>query len=175
MLETEIKANTAALASLAAAVGELVAILKTQAPAAISQQAPAPVAPAVPEQPKVAPAPAPVAPTPVAPAAPEQPKVAPAPAPVAPAAPEQPKVAPAPAPVAPAPVAPAAPEQPKVAPAAPAITGDELRKLCVKAGAAGLTAEVVNFLSANGCQKLAQLPPEKYGDLVALLAAKGVQ
>ena len=148
MLETEIKANTAALASLAAAVGELVAILKTQAPAAISQQAPAPVAPAVPEQPKVAPAPAPVAP---------------APAPVAPA------------PVAPAPVAPAAPEQPKVAPAAPAITGDELRKLCVKAGAAGLTAEVVNFLSANGCQKLAQLPPEKYGDLVALLAAKGVQ
>jgi hypothetical protein len=55
------------------------------------------------------------------------------------------------------------------------MSGDDLRKLCVKAGAAGLTAEVVNFLSANGCQKLAQLPPEKYGDLVALLAAKGVQ
>ena len=176
MLETEIKANTAALASLAAAVGELVAILKTQAPAAISQQAPAPVAPAVPEQPKVAPAPAPVAPAPVAPA-PVAPVPAPAaaipqqaPAPVAPA-----PVAPAPAPVAPAPVAPAVPEQPKGAPAAPAITGDELRKLCVKAGAAGLTAEVVSFLSANGCQKLAQLPPEKYGDLVALLASKGVE
>ena len=148
MLETEIKANTAALASLAAAVGELVAILKTQAPAAISQQAPAPVAPAVPEQPKVAPAPAPVAPAPVAPA---------------------------PAPVAPAPVAPAAPEQPKVAPAAPAITGDELRKLCVKAGAAGLTTEVVQFLSDHGVAKLAALPPADYPALVALLKSKGVE
>ena len=146
MLETEIKANTAALASLAAAVGELVAILKTRAPAAaISQQAPAPVAPAVPEQPKVAPAPAPVAPAPVAPA-----------------------------PVAPAPVA---PEQPKVAPAAPApaITGDELRKLCVKAGAAGLTAEVVQFLSDHGVAKLAALPPADYPALVALLKSKGVE
>ena len=160
MLETEIKANTAALASLAAAVGELVAILKTQAPAEISQHAPAPVAPAVPEQPKVAPAPAPVAPAPVAPA----------PAPVAPA-----PVAPAPAPVAPAPVAPAVPEQPKVAPAAPAITGDELRKLCVKAGAAGLTAEVVQFLSDHGVAKLAALPPADYPALVALLKSKGVE
>ena len=149
MLETEIKANTAALASLAAAVGELVAILKTRAPAAISQQAPAPVAPAVPEQPKVAPAPAP-APAPVAPA-----PVAPAPAPVAPAVPEQPKVAPA-------------------APA-PAITGDELRKLCVKAGAAGLTAEVVQFLSDHGVAKLAALPPADYPALVALLKSKGVE
>ena len=87
---------------------------------------------------------------------------APVTAPAAPVtAPAAPVVAPAPAPVAPA------------APAA--LSGDDLRKLCVKAGAAGLTAEVVNFLSANGCQKLAQLPPEKYGDLVALLAAKGVQ
>ena len=74
------------------------------------------------------------------------------------------------APAAPAPVAaPAAPV------AAPAMSGDDLRKLCVRAGAAGLTAEVVSFLSANGCQKLAQLPPEKYGDLVALLASKGVE
>ena len=151
MLETEIKANTAALASLAAAVGELVAILKAQVPAAaISQQAPAPAAP---EQPKVAPAP--VAPAPVAPA----PVV---PAPVAPAAP-----------------APAVPEQPKVAPApvapAPAITGDELRKLCVKAGAAGLTAEVVQFLSDHGVAKLAALPPADYPALVALLKSKGVE
>ena len=46
MLESEIKNNTAALASLAAAVGELVAILKAQVPpAAISQQAPTPAAP----------------------------------------------------------------------------------------------------------------------------------
>ena len=134
MLETEIKANTAALASLAAAVGELVAILKAQAPAAaISQQAPAPAAPA-----PAAPAPAPVAP---------------APAPVAPA----------PAPAAPAP-----------APAT-AITGDDLRKLCVKAGAAGLTAEVVQFLSDHGVAKLAALPPADYPALVALLKSKGVE
>ena len=125
MLETEIKNNTAALAALAAAVGELVAILKAQAPAAaISQQDPAPVAPA-----------APVA------------------APAAPAAP--------------APVAPAAP--------VPAITGDELRKLCVKAGAAGLTAEVVQFLSDHGVAKLAALPPADYPALVALLKSKGVE
>ena len=78
-------------------------------------------------------------------------------------------VDPAPAPVA----APAAPVAPAPAPAA--MSGDDLRKLCVRAGAAGLTAEVVSFLSANGCQKLAQLPPEKYGDLVALLASKGVE
>ena len=136
MLETEIKANTAALASLAAAVGELVAILKAQAPAAaISQQAPAPAAPA--------PAPA-----------------APAPAPVAPA----------PAPVAPAP----APAAPAPAPAT-AITGDDLRKLCVKAGAAGLTAEVVQFLSDHGVAKLAALPPADYPALVALLKSKGVE
>ena len=81
------------------------------------------------------------------------------------------------APAAPAPVAaPAAPVAAPAAPvAAPAMSGDDLRKLCVRAGAAGLTAEVVSFLSANGCQKLAQLPPEKYGDLVALLASKGVE
>ena len=147
MLETEIKNNTAALAALAAAVGELVAILKAQVPpAAISQQAPAP---AVPEQPKVAPAPAPVAPAPVAPA---------------------------PAPVAPAPVAPAVPEQPKVAPAAPAVmSGDDLRKLCVKAGAAGLTSEVVQFLSDHGVAKLAALPPAAYPALVALLKSQGVE
>ena len=90
--------------------------------------------------------------------------VDPTPAPVAaPAAPVAAPAAPAPAVPAPAPAAPAA------------MSGDDLRKLCVRAGAAGLTAEVVAFLSANGCQKLAQLPPEKYGDLVALLASKGVE
>lgn len=78
-------------------------------------------------------------------------------------------------PVNPVPAAPAPAPAPVAAPAAPAMSGDDLRKLCVRAGAAGLTAEVVSFLSANGCQKLAQLPPEKYGDLVALLASKGVE
>ena len=149
MLETEIKNNTAALAALAAAVADLTAALRASAPAD-----PVVVVP-------VDPAPAPVA-APVAPVA----------APVAPvAAPAAPVAAPAaPAPAQAAPVAPA-----PAAPAPAAMSGDDLRKLCVRAGAAGLTAEVVAFLSANGCQKLAQLPPEKYGDLVALLASKGVE
>ena len=168
MLETEIKNNTAALAALAAAVADLTAALSVIAVtpqvaragnlSEIPNSCPAaPVtAPAAPVTAPTAPVAAPAAAAPVA--APAAPVAAPA-APVA--APAAPVVAPAPAPVAPA------------APAA--LSGDDLRKLCVKAGAAGLTAEVVNFLSANGCQKLAQLPPEKYGDLVALLAAKGVQ
>ena len=93
----------------------------------------------------------------------------------APAAPVAAPAAPVAAPVAPAP-AQAAPVAPApAAPAPAAMSGDDLRKLCVRAGAAGLTAEVVSFLSANGCQKLARLPPEKYGDLVALLASKGVE
>ena len=75
----------------------------------------------------------------------------------------------APAPVTPAPA-------PVAAPAAPvAMSGDELRKLCVRAGAAGLTAEVVQFLSDHGVAKLAALPPADYPALVALLKAKGVE
>ena len=108
----------------------------------------------------------PVVVVPVDPAPASMPPVNPVPAAAAP-------VSPAPAPVAPAPAPVAAPAAPVAAPAA--MSGDDLRKLCVKAGAAGLTAEVVTFLSANGCQKLAQLPPEKYGDLVALLKSKGVE
>ena len=145
MLETELKNNTAALAALAAAVADLTAALSVIA--VTPQVARAGNLSEIPNSCPAAPVTAPAAPV-TAPAAPV-------------AAPAAPVVAPAPAPVAPA------------APAA--LSGDDLRKLCVKAGAAGLTAEVVNFLSANGCQKLAQLPPEKYGDLVALLAAKGVQ
>ena len=177
MLETEIKNNTAALAALAAAVAELTAALRASAPIA------APVAP-------VTPAPAPIAgndqrelyarsgvaglsagdvnllaAAPVAPAPASMPPVNPVPAAAAPVAPAPASMPPVnPVPAAAAPVAPA-----------PAMSGDDLRKLCVRAGAAGLTAEVVAFLSANGCQKLAQLPPEKYGDLVALLASKGVE
>ena len=149
MLETEIKNNTAALAALAAAVADLTAALSVIA--VTPQVARAGNLSEIPNSCPAAPVAAPVT-------APAAPVAAPA-APVA--APAAPVVAPAPAPVAPA------------APAA--LSGDDLRKLCVKAGAAGLTAEVVNFLSANGCQKLAQLPPEKYGDLVALLASKGVE
>ena len=105
-----------------------------------------------------APAPAPASIPPVNP-------VPAAAAPIAPAPASMPPVNPVPAAAAPAP-----------APApAPAISGDDLRKLCVKAGAAGLTAEVVQFLSDHGVTKLAALPPADYPALVALLNSKGVQ
>lgn len=78
-----------------------------------------------------------------------------------------PVIPPAPAP-APAPVsAPAAEQKP--------LTGDELRKLCVRAGAEGLTDVVVTFLSERGLQRLTQLPSEQYPALVALLKSKGVE
>ena len=179
MLETKISENTAALAALTAAVADLTAAIRAGNLLTISTDSPAirnanqseiptssPVAPA--SMPPVNPVPAAAAP--VAPAPASMPPVNPVPAaaaPIAPAPASMPPVNPVPAASAPAPVTPAAP--------AAAMSGDDLRKLCVKAGAAGLTAEVVSFLSANGCQKLARLPPEKYGDLVALLAAKGVQ
>ena len=182
MLETEIKNNTAAIGALAAAIGALAAALRVQNPAA----APAPAS-----MPPVNPVPAAAAPA-AAPAAP----VTPAPAPVAAPAPVTPAPAPvaAPAPVTPAggmdtnvpssvPVAPAPASMPPVNPVpaaaapapAPAISGDDLRKLCVKAGAAGLTAEVVQFLSDHGVAKLAALPPADYPALVALLKSKGVE
>ena len=145
MLETEIKNHTAALAALAAAVAELTAALRVQNPAA------APVAPAPASMPPVNPVPAAAAP--IAPAPASMPPVNPVPAAAAPAA-----AAPAPAPA-----------------PAPAISGDDLRKLCVKAGAAGLTAEVVQFLGDHGVAKLAALPPADYPALVALLKSKGVE
>ena len=151
MLETELKNNTAALAALAAAVADLTAALRASAPASAPvTPAPAPVvAPAAP-----APAPAPAAMPPVNPVpAAAAPALAPAPA-------AMPPVNPVPAAAAPAPVA---------------MSGDELRKLCVRAGAAGLTAEVVQFLSDHGVAKLAALPPADYPALVALLKAKGVE
>lgn len=159
MLETEIKNNTAALSALAAAVAELTAALRVQNPAAAPAPASMPPAAAAPVAPAPAPAsmppvnPVPAAAAPVAPAPASMPPVNPVPAAAAPAAPVP---APAPAP-------------------APAISGDDLRKLCVKAGAAGLTAEVVQFLSDHGVTKLAALPPADYPALVALLKSKGVE
>ena len=164
MLETEIKNNTAALAALAAAVAELTAALRASAPA--------PAASVAGNGPRelyaragaaglsagdvnlLAAAPAPASMPPVNP-------VPAAAAPVAPAPASMPPVNPVPAAAAPAP--------------APAISGDDLRKLCVKAGAAGLTAEVVQFLSDHGVTKLAALPPADYPALVALLKSKGVE
>ncbi len=176
MLETEIKNNTAALAALAAAVADLTAALRVQNPAPASMPpvnpvpaAAAPVAPAPASMPPVNPVAAPAAPAaPVVPAPASMPPVTPVPAAAAPA------LAPAPASMSPVnPVPAAAAPAPVAAPTA--MSGDDLRKLCVRAGAAGLTAEVVQFLSEHGVAKLAALPPADYPALVALLKSKGVE
>ena len=164
------------------------------APAQVKPRAPAPVAPAPAPAPaasapaQVKPrAPAPVAPAPApAPAASAPAPVAPAPAPVAPApAP----VAPAPAPVNPAP----APVTPAPAPAASAPAQDgmwypgggevpetpltlaDVRSVCVRAGQAGYTQAVVDFLTSRGVKLLTELPPAQYPALLMMLAEKGVR
>ena len=192
-IEKEIAANTAAINALTAAVRQLLAALPSRLDgldacsvvvddvpprkttvverilaAADAVSGPVPVS--------VAPVPVSVAPAPVAPApAP----VAPAPAPVAPApAP----VTPAPAPVTPAP-APAAsapahdgmwypgggeiPETP--------LTLADVRSVCVRAGQAGYTQAVVDFLASRGVKLLTELPPAQYPALLMMLAEKGVR
>lgn len=129
-IEKELAANTAALTALTAAISQLIGslsggsrcscdcrdvVVEPSAPAAISQQAPTP-------------------------AAPEQPKVAPAPAPVS----------------------------------AP-MDLNAVRAVCVRAGQAGLTQDVVTFLTSAGVKLLTELPPDRYPELLAMLAAKGVQ
>ena len=59
-------------------------------------------------------------------------------------------------------------------PAAP-MSFEQLRGLCIRAGQAGLTADVLAFLRGLGYSMLADLPQGKYGDLVQFLAAKGVK
>ena len=73
--------------------------------------------------------------------------------------------------------APAAPEQPKVAPAPTSAPMDlnAVRAVCVRAGQAGLTQDVVACLPSAGVKLLTELPPDRYPDLLAMLAAKGVQ
>ena len=160
-IEKEIAANTAAITALTAAVRQLLAALPARltgadARSVIVDKAPAP-----------APAPAPVNPAPVAPApAP----AAPAPAPVAPA-----PAAPAPAPVAPAPAQdgmwyPGGGEVPETP-----LTLADVRSVCVRAGQAGYTQAVVDFLAGKGVKLLTELPPAKYPALLAMLAEKGVR
>ena len=85
----------------------------------------------------------------------------------------------APAPVtagtveAPAP-APVTQPAPAVAPVVP-MSLEQLRGLCIRAGQAGLTADVLAFLRGRGLSMLADLPAAQYGDLVQFLAAKGVK
>lgn len=190
-IEKQLAANTAAIIALTAAVRELLAshpsrldgmdvrsVIVDEMPRktvmerirdaadAVSGPVPASVVPA-----PAAAAPAggmdtnvpssvPVAPAPVTPA--------PAPAPVPAAA----------APVTPAPVTPAQdglwypgggeiPETP--------LTLADVRSVCVRAGQAGYTQAVVDFLAGNGVKLLTELPPAQYPVLLAMLAAKGVR
>ena len=149
-IEKEIAANTAAINALTAAVRQLLGALPSRlegmdARSVIVDKAPAPVAPA----------PAPVAP---------------APAPVNPA----------PAPVNPAPAA-AAPAQDGMwypgggeVPETPLSLAD-VRSVCVRAGQAGYTQAVVDFLAAKGVKLLTELPPAQYPALLMMLAEKGVR
>ena len=47
--------------------------------------------------------------------------------------------------------------------------------MCIRAGEAGLTSDIVNFLHAHGVNTLRDLPQAEYGALVALLNSKGVK
>ena len=96
--------------------------------------------------------------------------------------------APAPAPVTPAP----APVAPAPAPAASAPAQDgmwypgggevpetpltlaDVRSVCVRAGQAGYTQAVVDFLTSRGVKLLTELPPAQYPALLMMLAEKGV-
>lgn len=83
------------------------------------------------------------------------------------------------------PVAPA--QAPAIAPApAPAPAGNAtqvivpdnlegMRALCIKAGEAGLTADIVTFLRERGVGMLRDLPQAEWGALVSFLNSKGVK
>lgn len=78
---------------------------------------------------------------------------------------------------------PAAPAQaPAPAPAdvqAPQVAVPEnlegMRALCIKAGEAGLTADIVAFLRGRNVSMLRDLPQADWGALVSFLKSKGVQ
>lgn len=50
-----------------------------------------------------------------------------------------------------------------------------MRALCIKAGEAGLTADIVAFLRERGVGMLRDLPQADWGALVSFLNSKGVQ
>lgn len=171
MIENLIKEHTAAVKALTAAIVALAASLKDSAAPAASPCPPAAYGPAsaAVEAAAVAAADAlsgtnaSCAVVDVLPPTASAPAEAPAPA-----------VVPAPA-EASAPVsAPVNQPAPVVAPAAP-MSFEQLRGLCIRAGQAGLTADVLAFLRGLGYSMLADLPQGKYADLVQFLAAKGVK
>ena len=58
---------------------------------------------------------------------------------------------------------------------APALTLDVVRSACVRAGQAGITADVVKFLADHGVKLLTELDPRYYADLMTFLKSKGVE
>lgn len=97
-----------------------------------------------------------------------------APAPVSPVTPAAPAtvvnnatVTPAPMPAVPAPVATGTPAP------TPAMTLEELRNICVTAGAKGFTGAVVEFLTGQGVKKINDLNPAMYPALIDFLKSKG--
>lgn len=185
MLENAIKEHAAALTAVASAIHELAAAINAHAvPASPSaSSAPAASAPSFSTVPPAAYGPA---------GASEAAAVAAADAlsgvnascaiiDVLPSAASAPAEAPAPAPApvtagtveAPAP-APVTQPAPAVAPAAP-MSLEQLRSLCIRAGQAGLTGDVLTFIRARGAAMLADLPQSEYGALISFLASRGVQ
>ncbi len=193
-IEKQLAANTAAIIALTAAVRELLAshpsrldgmdvrsVIVDEVPREVCARAGAAglsagevllaAAPAAPAPAPVAPAPAPVNPAP-APVNPAPAPVAPAPAPVAPAPASMPPVNPVPAASAPAqpgmwyPGGGEVPETP--------LTLADVRSVCVRAGQAGHTQAVVDFLAGKGVKLLTELPPAQYPALLMMLAEKGV-
>ena len=158
-IEKEIAANTAAVNALTAAVRQLLAALPSRldgldARSVIVDEVP-PRKTTVVER-ILAAADAVSGPAPVNPA----------PAPVAPA--------PAPAPAASAPAQdgmwyPGGGEVPETP-----LTLADVRSVCVRAGQAGYTQAVVDFLAGKGVKLLTELPPAQYPALLMMLAEKGV-
>ena len=99
--------------------------------------------------------------------------VNPAPAPVASAPASMPPVNPVPAASAPAqdgmwyPGGGEVPETP--------LSLADVRSVCVRAGQAGYTQAVVDFLTSRGVKLLTELPPAQYPALLMMLAEKGVR
>lgn len=196
-IEKEIAANTAAINALTAAVRQLLEALPARltgadARSVIVDKAPAPVAGDDHQRDLraragaaglsagevlLAAAPAPVAPAPAPVAAPaSMPPVNPVPAaaaPVTPAPASMPPVNPVPAASAPAqdgmwyPGGGEVQETP--------LTLADVRSVCVRAGQAGYTQAVVDFLAGKGVKLLTELPPAQYPALLAMLAEKGVR
>ena len=184
-IEKEIAANTAAVNALTAAVRQLLDALPSRldgldARSVIVDEVPrdlcarAGAAGLSAGEVLLAAAPAPVNPAP-APVAPAPAPVTPAPAPVnpAPAPASMPPVNPVPAAAAPAqdgmwyPGGGEVPETP--------LTLADVRAVCVRAGQAGYTQAVVDFLAGKGVKLLTELPPAQYPALLMMLAEKGVR